>query len=602
MARGVSVPGVGHGTIVKMRLVKSIFTSLAFALSVALSVALALWTGAATAQETSFLQVEAQPSLDKAMERARAYGGNFSDVQGFRVASGWYAVVLGPMTAEDAANRLVTLRAQNLVPQDAFIASAGELGARFWPVGDTTAAATGTSAPGADMAADTVPAVAEEETPKQALAAESALPQEERSALQDALKWYGFYAGASDGAIGKGTRKSMAAWQEANGYEATGVLTTAQRAELVGTYRGDKAEFGFEAVADAESGIQITLPLGLVAFDSYAPPFALYAAKPGSGLTVRLISQPGDVSALSGLYNVLQGLDVMPADGARALEDTSFTLRGKNASLESYAFAAADKGNVKGYLVTWTPALDAKIGRILPVIEASFQSLGSKSLDPGLVPLDDAVRRGLLAGLSAKMPKSSQSGLFVSADGAVVTTASAVAQCGSVTIERGTAADVVATDAVSGLVLLKPRTAIAPQAFAAFASVLPQKGAQVAAVGWSYGDRLPAPVLNPGILEEPKGLDGSGAQMQLALDILPGDVGGPVLDASGAVIGLVLAGAAKGPALPAGVALAQGDAAVTALMSQGAVPVTLSAASAPASPDALHAMGLGMTALVSCWE
>ena len=581
-----------------MRLVKSIFMSLAFALSVALSVALALWTGAAAAQETSFLQVEAQPSLDKAMERARAYGGNFSDVQGFRVASGWYAVMLGPMTAEDAANRLVTLRAQNLVPQDAFIASAGELGARFWPVGDTTAAATGTAAP----VADTVPAVAEEETARQALAAESALAQADRSALQDALKWYGFYAGASDGAIGKGTRKSMAAWQEANGYEATGVLTTAQRAELVGTYRGDKAEFGFEAVADAESGIQITLPMGLVAFDSYAPPFALYAAKPGSGLTVRLISQPGDVAALSGLYNVLQGLDVMPADGARALEDTSFTLRGKNASLESYAFAAADKGNVKGYLVTWTPALDDKIGRILPVIEASFQSLGSKALDPGLVPLDDAVRRGLLAGLSAKMPKSSQSGLFVSADGAVVTTASAVAQCGSVTIERGTAADVVATDAVSGLVLLKPRTAIAPQAFAAFASVLPQKGAQVAAVGWSYGDRLPAPVLNPGILEEPKGLDGSGAQMQLALDILPGDVGGPVLDASGAVIGLVLPGAAKGPALPAGVALAQGNAAVAALMTQGAVPVTLSAASAPASPDALQAMGLGMTALVSCWE
>jgi hypothetical protein len=90
--------------------------------------------------------------------------------------------------------------------------------------------------------------------------------------------------------------------------------------------------------------------------------------------------------------------------------------------------------------------------------------------------------------------------------------------------------------------------------------------------------------------------------LQLALDILPGDVGGPVLDASGAVIGLVLPGAASGPALPAGVALAQGDAALTALMTQGAVPVTPSQASASATPDALQAMGLGMTALVSCWE
>ena len=582
-----------------MRLVKSIFASMALVL--------AFWTGAAAAQDATYLQVEAQPSLDKAMERARAYAGNFSDVQGFRVSSGWYAVVLGPMGAEDAANRLVMLRAQNLVPQDAFITIAGDLGARFWPVGDATAAGTfGTTGaaavPDPDANADATAAVPADETPKQALASEAALPQEDRSALQDALRWYGYYVGASDGAIGKGTRKSMTAWQVANGYEATGVLTTAQRAELVGGFRADKAEFGFEAVSDAESGIQITLPLGLVQFDSYAPPFALYRAKAGAGLTVRLISQPGDVSALAGLYGVLQGLDVMPTGGLRGLEDTSFTLRGKNASLESYAFAKADKGNVKGYLVSWTPALDAKIDRILPVIQSSFQSLGTEALDPGLVPLDEAVRRGLLAGLTAKTPKSSQSGVFVSADGAVVTTAAAVAQCGSVTIERGTVAQVVATDAASGLVLLKPMTAIAPQAFAAFARALPPNGAQIAAVGWSYGDRLPAPVLNPGVLVEAQGLDGSSAQMQLALDILPGDVGGPVLDAGGAMIGLVLPGAAKGPALPPGVALAQSDAAVTALMSQGAVVVTLAMAPAPVSPDALQAMGLAMTALVSCWD
>ena len=576
-----------------MILVKSIFASLALVL--------ALWSGAAMAQDTSYLQLEAQPSLDKAMDRARAYAGNFSDVEGFRVSSGWYAVVLGPMSPEDAANRLVALRAQNLVPQDAFIAAAGDLGARFWPVGDATAAGIdATTAPAADASGTTAPLV--DETPKQALASETALPQEDRAALQDALKWYGFYVGASDGALGKGTRKSMAAWQEANDYEATGVLTTAQRTKLVGGYQTDKAEFGFEAVTDAESVIQITLPRGLVQFDSYAPPFALYRSKAGSGLTVRLISQPGDVSALAGLYNVLQSLDLMPTGGERSLEDNTFTLRGKNPSLESFAFAKADKGNVKGFLVSWTPDLDARIDRILPVIQSSFQSVGTKALDPGLVPLDEAVRRGLLVGLTAKTPKSSQSGVFVSADGAVVTTAAAVAQCASVTIERGTPADVVATDAASGLVLLKPRTAIAPQAFASFASGLPQTGAQIAAVGWSYGDRLPAPVLNPGVLEAAQGLDGSPGQIQLALDILPGDVGGPVLDSSGAMIGLVLPGAVKGPVLPPGVTLAQTDAAVTALMTQGAVPVTAAGLPAQATPDALQAMGLGMTALVSCWE
>ena len=75
-----------------------------------------------------------------------------------------------------------------------------------------------------------------------------------------------------------------------------------------------------------------------------------------------------------------------------------------------------------------------------------------------------------------------------------------------------------------------------------------------------------------------------------------------MLDASGAVIGLVLPGPAKGPALPAGVALAEGDTALTALMTGAALPVTASTTTAPATPDALQAMGLGMTVLVSCWE
>ncbi len=589
-----------------MNLLRQLAGMLALALTLTLALALSPWVGAAVAQESSYVQVEAQPSLDKAMDRARAYAGTFGDVQGFRVRSGWYAIVLGPMTAEAAANRLMALRAAGTIPGDAFLTTAAEMGERFWPVG---AAPEVEPAPAlqAAPAIESDPAAAEpaapvEETRDQALAAEAALSPDERADLQSALQWYGFYAGTIDGAIGKGSRKSMAAWQAARGYEPTGVLTTIQRAELVGGWKSDRAEFGFETVTDVESGIEVSLPLGLVEFDSYAPPFATYKAKAGSGLTIRLISEPGDVAALAGLYDALQGLDVMPPDGERALEEASFTIRGKNAEIESLAHARAEKGAVKGYLISWTPALDSRIDRILPVIQASFHPNGAKALDPGLVPLDEAVRRGLIAGLEAKRPLRSQSGLFVSADGAVVTTQNAVAQCGRVTIERETEAEVAAADPMSGLVLLKPRAPIAPPAFAGFAAGLPQKGAQVTAIGWSYGDRLPAPVLNPGLLEDTAGLDGRPGVVRLALTTLPGDAGGPVLDNTGAVIGLLLPGNPGGPALPQGVALAATSGALSSLLAQAEIDPAPGTAVAPASPDALATMGQGMTALVSCWE
>ena len=76
---------------------------------------------AAVAQEQAWLQIEAQPGLALAEERARAYASVFADTAGFQVGSGWYAVVLGPYTPEAAAGRLVSLKRENLIPRDSFI-------------------------------------------------------------------------------------------------------------------------------------------------------------------------------------------------------------------------------------------------------------------------------------------------------------------------------------------------------------------------------------------------------------------------------------------------------------------------------------------------
>lgn len=550
-----------------------------------------------------WVQVEAQPDLTTAMDRARAYAATFPNVQGYRLNNGWYGISLGPMTSDEAVSQRESLLAQSAIPPDSYISDGNAFGAQFWPAGAQAATADTTTPVTEPTPAQ--PALPDE-TVREAKASEAALSDGDRMDLQAALKWFGFYDGKVDGHIGAGTRGSMAEWQSAQAFEATGVLTTLQRNQLVAAYKTQESAFGFETVSEPESAVEITLPMAMLTFDRYTPPFVRYAAKDGSGLTALLMSEPGTTASLSALYNVLQSLEIVPADGERALEDTSFTIHGRNDKIETLAYAEISGSNVKGYLLSWDISLSDQMQRVLPTVQASFRSSGDKAMDPGLVPLADAAKKGLLAGLGVKKPKASQSGFFVDATGAVLTSAAALAECGKITLDRNLTAKVSFTDAASGIAVLVPEAGLSPKAVASFASAAPEAGASVAVSGYSYQERLPAPVLTRGTLEEAQGLNGETGLSRLSMQVLPGDAGGPVLDASGAVVGMLLPVDVKAAKqLPAGVAFAVSASALTELLTNPAGPaLMLSAATGAqkATPDALNAAARGMTVLVSCWE
>ena len=560
-----------------------------------------LWTPLAARAQDTWLQIEAQQNLNTAIDRAHAYAAIFPDVQGYRLGTGWYGIGLGPMTRESAAARLQDLRRQNLIPTDSYLTDGASHRDPFWPV---AGAAVAPAAP--VVAADPEPEVVAEpdpeETPKQARAGEAALPDADKQALQDALKWYGFYTGVTDGHIGAATRTAMAAWQLAEDADPTGILTAKQRATLVGRFKTDTAAFGFETVTEAQSGIEITLPLALIQFDRYEAPFVTYTPKAKSGLNVLLISEPGGKASLSGLYDILQSLQIVPRDGERSLTGDTFTIHGRNATMETLAFATVDGGNVKGYLISWNLSDAERMTRILPTVQTSFRSLGDKALDPGLVPLAAAAKRGLLAGLDLRKPKLSRSGFFVDAAGTVVTTLQAVTGCGRITLERSIEAKVTFTDPASGVALLTPAKPVAPQAIAAFATGTASLGARVSVAGYAYEDRLPAPVVTLGTVEDGTGLNGEPGLTRLAIATLPGDAGGPVIADTGAVIGMLLPPATTGRQLPAGVGFAASASALTMLLTGQGLTLAASSASTPATPDALAAAARGMTVLVSCWD
>lgn len=584
-----------------------------------------IWTGAgigaAAAQERVWVQVEAQPTLAEAQDRARAYAGLLPDVVGYQLGSRWYGIALGPYDRDMAEATLRRLRAEGTIPDDSFISDGGNFRDAFWPVGAGTVAA-GTVAAGTVDAAQQVavqpaaepvpepvvepvaePAAEPEETVAEARRSEAELDSEARMDLQRALQWSGFYASGIDGAFGPGTRRSMADWQASMGLEPTGVLTTRQREMLIDTWLAEIAAFGFETVNEPEAGIEITLPLGLVGFDHYEPPFVHFTEKAGSGMKVILISQPGDQAALYGLYDILQTLTIVPMEGERARKERSFEINGLSATVASYAYAELSQGLIKGYLLVWNPADAERAARVLEQMKASFRPVGNRALDPGMVAMSDGTRKGLLAGLEVRRPKLSRSGFYVDGTGRVATTTEAVAQCGRITLDGVADAELVVADAATGIALVKPKVALAPPAVGAMQIAPDRVGAEVAVAGYSYGDTLPAPVVTYGTLEDVQGLNGEAGIKRLGIATLPGDAGGPVIDSTGAVLGMLLPRAAGGTrVLPEGVEFASSSAAIAGLMAaQGLTAVEAPVAGALA-PEDLTRKAMAMTVLVGCWE
>ncbi|WP_343081309.1 serine protease [Ostreiculturibacter nitratireducens] len=575
--------------------------------------ALTFWSvfaGAATAQQ-SWVQIEALSSLSEAEERARAYAAVYPNVSGFTLPTGWYAIALGPFTRAEATQQLRVLSAERLIPPDSFVSDGRRYQRQFWPAGATLPPPVAGPAIEAEPPQEVVaqpeetvlaPVELPEETPSEARASEAALSAEERMMIQTALSWFGYYNAGIDGAFGRGTRFSMAAWQEAEGLEPTGVLTTRQRTKLLADYRTDQAALGLETYRDDLAGIEVQIPMAMVRFDRYEPPFAHFTEKDGSGVRILLISQHGDETSLYALYDIMQTLEIVPLEGARERQTTSFTLTGQNDRLQSYTQAELRDGMIKGFTLVWRPEDTPRADKVMAAMKSSFAPIGDRALGDVANTASAESRAGLLSGLEVREPVLSRTGFYVDAEGTVLTTSEVVAKCGRVTID-GVDANVALTDPALGLAVLKPAEPLAPASHATLRMEAPRPNSEIAVAGYSYEGALTAPVMTFGSFAEAKGLQGEDTLARLALAALPGDAGGPVFDTTGAVLGMLLPRSQSGGrVLPAGVGFAVDSDAIAAALTTAGVTASQSQENGSMAPEDLTQLALGMTVLVSCWE
>ena len=138
---------------------------------------------------------------------------------------------------------------------------------------------------------------------------------------------------------------------------------------------------------------------------------------------------------------------------------------------------------------------------------------------------------------------------------------------------------------------------------ASFLDASPRLRSDVAVAGFSYEGALGAPTLTFGTLSDSSGLAGEPEVQRLAMLVEPGDTGGPVLDAGGSVLGVLLPRMTEtGRQLPEDVQFAAKAEAIATSLDAAGVSVSRNTAGEALPSETLTTLAGDMTVLVSCWE
>jgi len=159
---------------------------------------------------------------------------------------------------------------------------------------------------------------------------------------------------------------------------------------------------------------------------------------------------------------------------------------------------------------------------------------------------DEAPRAAALVSsgnVQAARRSSSGTGFFVDGHGNVLTNHHVVETCRQIVLiaaDKRWRAQVVARDAILDLALVKvDRTSVSYATFRA--NVPPRAGESVTAVGFPLRGLLASePNVSTGIVNAVAGIRDDASRFQISAPVQSGNSGGPVLDAGGNVIGVVV--------------------------------------------------------------
>jgi S1-C subfamily serine protease len=447
------------------------------------------------------------------------------------------------------------------------------------------------------------------------------LTAQEKRLLQAGLAFAEVYNGMIDGDWGPGSQRALARYSEANG--GGGVVTNADAVfAAIDAYSALEAE-GWERQYNASLDMSFLVPTKVIEPGGPSEIFANLTVR-GRSIGYSLAVGTGDQTvgfhdyttrqAVGEVYSLRRprlwitsartrdGLSLYTRSDFRRGSWSTIIVSARDA--DAGAFAAITGSIAPGYapaigispgilsagIETLAAILDASEGRAAPEVKAAPVPDGGPDGGPG------AGRGGPGQGYGT--------GFVVSDMGHVLTNRHVVQGCSAVTVD-GQAARLLAEDAVFDLALLRAPH-LAGTLPAIFAAEPARLNSDVTVAGFPLPDLLGGLNVTRGAVTSLKGIGGDGINMQISAPVQPGNSGGPVVNAAGQVVGVVVAKLDAAAVarlyddIPQNVNFAiRGEIAKLFLAQNGVDPVIGAPGSAMA-PEDLAEAAARFTRLVSC--
>lgn len=369
----------------------------------------------------------------------------------------------------------------------------------------------------------------------------------ETAALQTDLLWIGHYSGSTDGIPGPDLRAAIRSFQESLGLRSTGELTPDQREVLRKRAAATSAGQKIETETSDWTGIRMALPKGFI-----GPPrvtgkdhldlnFPSLAALRFSLDQMRWEEEVSPARFIEGLAEMFVDND----------PETKILSRGTAGKI-SYMMAETSGSRI--YFVMSARAGESRAISIFVPVEshAGLQPLVVTMLESlDLFAANGVSRSEREARLRswdypgvADQPAwlrtmvANGSGSLVSTEGHILTNHHVLAGCGSLTV-NGRPARIIGVDVRTDLALIQSDH-FANREPISFRSGMPALGEKVIAIGYPAFRLMHAQNVTDGIISSLSGGEGNILQMQVTAPLQPGNSGGPLLDAFGRQVAVVV--------------------------------------------------------------